>query len=390
MRILFVLHTPKDPRTAVFNHVAERAAHLASLGHEVEVLAPEDFPALRHRHPRWLPLLFPEAVARRLRRLRRRGAVPDLVVFHSYTGWVHHLLGGGRGRPPGARSITQFHGLEPLHYRALVAEAARAGEPVSMRFRLFHGLLLPRLIGVSCRRSDHVLCLNRREQDEIVRRRWAAPARVTVLRNSVAAELFIDRVESRQPRRLLFLGQWLDTKGVRYLARAFATLAAERPGLELVCLGTRMPAEVVAAGLATPVAARVMVVAEASREEVLAHLAAADLFVFPTLSEGSSLALLEAMAAGLAIVTTPVGAAPDLLVDGESVLFVRPADATAIVTAVSRLLDDAELCRRLGRAARRAAESSSWPRLRDAYTALLEEIAGEGRPLRPATATPRG
>jgi glycosyltransferase involved in cell wall biosynthesis len=99
----------------------------------------------------------------------------------------------------------------------------------------------------------------------------------------------------------------------------------------------------------------VRVVPSAGRAEVHDALRIADLFVFPTLSEGFSKALLEAMAAGLPIVTTPVGAAPDLLRHGENALLVPPADAQAISAAVTTYLRDPALASRHGGAARAAA-----------------------------------
>ena len=98
-------------------------------------------------------------------------------------------------------------------------------------------------------------------------------------------------------------------------------------------------------------------VPSAGREQIYEALRAADLFVFPTLSEGFSKALLEAMAAGLPVVATAVGAAPDILRDGHNGLMVPPADAAAIASAVTRYLRDPEMAARHGAAARVTAEA---------------------------------
>lgn len=356
MNVLFVIHTPKDPRTAVHAWTLERAAALAERGHRTEIWAPEDFPELAGSHPRWRPLRFPLAVRSRLRRQR-----PDLAVFHSFSGWAALVA-----RRPfrGMAAVTQFHGLEPLHHDAMRREMARLGRPFRLRFRLFQEIGMPLLLRAACRRSDLVACLNSAERQYLVERRWAPPERVAVVANAAPPEAFVERPAGRPPCRLLFIGQWLDGKGVRYLAAAFAELAAERPGLELACVGTRVAAEAVLAAFPTALRGRVEVVPAASRGRVAAELARADLFVFPSLAEGSSLALLEAMAAGLPIVTTPVGAAPDLLRDGETALFVPSADAGALAAAVRRLLADPALAARLGRRARE--DAGRWTRERAA------------------------
>ncbi|HEX5758310.1 MAG TPA: glycosyltransferase family 4 protein [Thermoanaerobaculia bacterium] len=379
MRVLFVIHGPKDPCTAVYAWTCARASLLEARGHRTEVLAPEDCTELAGRPPRWRPLLFPLAVARRL---RRSETLPDVAVFHSFSGWAALVARRLDPRLAGLRAITQFHGLEPLHYRAMRAERRRGGRPFRLRFRLFQEAVMPVLLRLACRRSDLVACLNRAERAALVARRWARPEKVVVVPNAAPPEAFVERRARAPLRRLLFLGQWLDGKGVRYLVEAFAALAAERPDLELACVGTRTDPQAVLAAFPADLRDRVRVVASAGRQLVAAELRAADLFVFPTLAEGSSLSLLEAMAAALPIVTTPVGAAPDLLRDGESVLFVPPADAAAIVRAVRRLLADPALAAGLGAQARGIAERHAWERLAPAWTELIEGLAAApGAPL---------
>jgi glycosyltransferase involved in cell wall biosynthesis len=83
------------------------------------------------------------------------------------------------------------------------------------------------------------------------------------------------------------------------------------------------------------------------------HLQRADVFVLPSLQEGSgSIALLEALQAGLAIVATNVDGIPEDVVDGESALLVAPGDADAMRRALARTLTDAALRAKLRRRAR--------------------------------------
>jgi glycosyltransferase involved in cell wall biosynthesis len=77
----------------------------------------------------------------------------------------------------------------------------------------------------------------------------------------------------------------------------------------------------------------------------------ADIMVAPSLYEGFGVALVEAMAARLPIVTTRVGVAADALTDGESALIIPTRHAQAIVREIERLLADSELRERLGEAA---------------------------------------
>jgi glycosyltransferase involved in cell wall biosynthesis len=85
-------------------------------------------------------------------------------------------------------------------------------------------------------------------------------------------------------------------------------------------------------------------------------LCAGDIFVLPSHQEGFSNALLEAMAANLAVIATAVGGNLDAIVDSESGLLVRPRDPSALAAALARLASDPELRRRFAEAARRRLE----------------------------------
>lgn len=85
----------------------------------------------------------------------------------------------------------------------------------------------------------------------------------------------------------------------------------------------------------------------------LDYMAASDIFVLPSLSEGMPLVVLEAMSMGLPVVSTRVGAVPDLIEDGRSGILVPPGDPDAIATAVERL-GNAPLREKLGQEARQS------------------------------------
>jgi glycosyltransferase involved in cell wall biosynthesis len=81
--------------------------------------------------------------------------------------------------------------------------------------------------------------------------------------------------------------------------------------------------------------------------DVKPYYAAADLLALPSHSEGSPYVLLEAMAAGLAIVATAVGGVPEMVEDEVSALLVPPRDPQKMAAAIARILKDEELARKL-------------------------------------------
>jgi glycosyltransferase involved in cell wall biosynthesis len=85
--------------------------------------------------------------------------------------------------------------------------------------------------------------------------------------------------------------------------------------------------------------------------ELFALFAAADVFVLPTLGECLSVALMEAAAAGLPIISTNVGALSEAALDGQSALVVRPGEPRSLRIALERIVDDDALRASLGRGA---------------------------------------
>lgn len=108
-------------------------------------------------------------------------------------------------------------------------------------------------------------------------------------------------------------------------------------------------------------------------------LAASDVFALASHWEGTPLAVMEAMAAGLPVAATAVGGVTELVSDGETGLLAAAGDMAALAGALSRLASDADLRNAMGNSARRAAESFGVDAMVAGYAALFERLAGERR-----------
>jgi len=165
------------------------------------------------------------------------------------------------------------------------------------------------------------------------------------------------------------------------LVRAFGEMCARRPEdnrLRLLLVGDgSLQAEVEA--LATSEGIRDRVWLAGSREDVVPLMSAMDVFVLPSLAEGISNTILEAMACSLPVVATRVGGNAELVVDGETGLLVPRADPQAMAEALLRYLDDDSLRSRHGKAARqRAVENFSIDGMVRNYQDVYDECrAGE-------------
>ena len=342
-KVAIVLQTPRDQQSSVLLTYQDLANELARRGHLVTIVTPDDFPASRRAAGRLTPLVYPFVVQGWM---RQHGVDCDVVVFHSYAGWRAVSTAAARGVP----AVIAFHGLEPLYHQVLREESADAGG-LSWRYRLLQEWLMPLMLRSACRNAARVTCLNSIERDELVGRGWVTEDRVDLVFHGVPPEFYLPERPARRARTLLFVGQWLPMKGVAYLREAFTEVAHRHPDVRLVCAGTLAPADAVLAGFAPVVRPRVTVIPRLARLDLVELYRQADIMIAPSLYEGFGVALVEAMAARLPIVTTRVGVAADALTDGESALIIPTRHAQAIAGEVERLLADDGLRERLGEAA---------------------------------------
>lgn len=126
-----------------------------------------------------------------------------------------------------------------------------------------------------------------------------------------------------------------------------------------------------------PLPAGVVCLGQTPRDALLREMSEADVFVFPSLFEGFALVILEAMAAGLPVITTPNTAGPDLIEHGKEGLIVPAGDPTALRAAMESLLNDPEHARAMGRAAHEKAKEYTWERYGERWGALVRELCRE-------------
>ena len=98
--------------------------------------------------------------------------------------------------------------------------------------------------------------------------------------------------------------------------------------------------------------------------------AASDIFVLPSMNEGMSNTVLEAMACGLPIITTDTGGTSELISDNGIVL--SEVSGASIADAVCRLMADNEARRTMGSKSREMAESLSWEKVAESYLSIYE------------------
>lgn len=283
---------------------------------------------------------------------------PDLVHLHGYKATILAGLLAGIGRMP---AVATFH-----------TEAKRAvGLDTYVRIET-------RVL----RRLRAVVAVSEPIRAEL-RERGVRADRIQVIPNGIedsfdpGARGNGERSTNAGPR-LLFVGRLVEGKNVDLLIQAVADLRTEFPALELEIAGDgpeRSDLEARARDLGVQDRVRFL----GFVEDV--PLSRCDCFVLPSRTEGMPISVLEAMSAGLPILTTTVGSVPSVVRDGREAMLVPPDRRDALVSGLRAILADPGLQRRLGSAARRRFELEyTAGRMAERYAEFYDRILAGGRP----------
>jgi glycosyltransferase involved in cell wall biosynthesis len=293
--------------------------------------------------------------------LRRRR---EFDVIHVHSATVSALVAAFAGRKLG----------KPVVMKVMASgqwgdfKRMRAGEHLAGA-----GRFLRRLLDV-----DRVVCLNREVEEECLEEGFRADQLFSVpngfpIEEVAAREVYPDREELD----VVFSGRLDGQKNPALLLEAAAMAKASRAAtrIRLSFLGDgglRSSLEERARALGLEERARFL----GRVADVPGHLAGADIFVLPSLSEGISNALLEAMAHGLPCIATDIPGNRDLVEDGRTGILVPPGDASALSSALLRLAGDRALRESLGRAGRRLVEDRfDLRKVAGRYAAMYRELA---------------
>lgn len=215
--------------------------------------------------------------------------------------------------------------------------------------------------------AEYVVCPSRALQALIVRAN--ALARVTLIPNGIDSAKF-SAIEPKR-NRILVVTRMFPRKGVQYFLRAFA---AVRPDYEVNIVGdgpylNRLRA--LAQELAIPI--RFWGTLDNSSAELKELYETSRIFVLPSEAENFPIVLLEAMTAGLAIITTKSTGCEEVV--GDSAVLVDAGNSVAIAERLAELVADPVLCERLGtQARRRLCELFDWPRVAEQYQRVFDSV----------------
>jgi glycosyltransferase involved in cell wall biosynthesis len=307
---------------------------------------------------------------------RWRETPPDLVHVAS-----EGLLGRSALKAAGRLGLpvtTSFH----THFHRYVRHYGFAWvEPLAIRYlRRFHG------------HGERTLVPTRQVRDQLAREGFE---HLEVVSRGVDAELFTPARRRTGLRErwgaapddpvVLTVGRLAPEKNLDLAVEAFAAMRRERPRARMVLVGDGPLRAKLAAAHPSFVLTGML-----RGEELAAHYASADVFLFPSLTETFGNVCLEAMASGLAVVAFDDGAAREHVRHGENGLLAHVARPQDFVANAARLAQDPALAGRLGAGARSAAELLGWSAVGDRLESLMLAVARQAAARRAASSPSRG
>jgi glycosyltransferase involved in cell wall biosynthesis len=377
VRIVIAIGVPRNEKAGAAGVVLNHARELAKRGHHVDCWFLEDVLTRPVRPKRLEGLFFAYKTARRI--LRHKDAY-DVVNLHAPWGCVYgcwRRLLHPRGAPP---YVMTMQGSEERFVAAMRKEHQKGrASNFAWNNRLWHRFYHQSMYDWAIRTADYGVVANR-EALIIAELKYNREAgRIRYVPNGVSQEFFTQRNYAPPwPLRLLYVGTWIDRKGIYYLAESFGFLAQGKTPVALTVAGCGSSEAEVKHSFAREARDRVNVIPLVPRREMASLYAEHDVFVFPSLVEGMPLTLLEAMASGMPVVTTTSSGMADVVEDGFNGLLVPPADSPELTSSIRRLCESADLRCRLGREAQVTMRRYTWEHIAEKveYTLMLASEQG--------------
>ena len=374
LKLCFISETVS---AGVGQHLVDAIRELSQRGHEIHLIysplrtAPECLAALMD-----CPNVSCEAVP-----MPRALGTGDICAFRAIRTYVRangpfDLIHGHSSKGGGYARLLKLYGFGPVFYSP---HAFVTLSPITAAKRIFyHGLewTLARL-------TDRIVCTSECELRH-ARGLGIARARLALICNGAASRPAPQRTSIRAklglpPDRIVagFAGRMEDQKAPQRLIAAARRLLPELPELTLLMIGEGPMRPILEAGLDDAgLNGRVIWLGSVDARQ---YMPAMDMFVLPSLYEGFPYVLLEALHAGLPIVSTPVGGSHECVTPGLNGMIVPHDLPEAMAAAIRTIATDGELRRRMGETSAARAERFSIPRMVDAMEDLYSNALGLGR-----------
>jgi len=375
MRILMISGVPGKAEAGVAGIVYNLTGELRGLGHSVDAKFFEDLLPRQKWPNRFRTVEFAKQIAEYVEGRKKEF---DIINIHAPFGFWYGARRRHLGAEAGPPYVMTMHGLEERRNYAMGREA-RKGRADYFRWknRIWQRVYHMPTYRWSFMTADQCIVTNREALLFLQLHYGLPPDRVWLIPNGVGFDFFhVRSFLGGIATRLLFVGTWIDHKGIYYLAEAFEKVLREIPEVRLTIAGCQEPEERVRRSFSPATQSALEVWPFVPRAEIPSLYAEHEIFVLPSLMEGMPLVLLEAMASGLAVITAESNGMTDLVEDAHDGLFVIPGDSDSLASAMVRLCQDSELRQRLGNAAQEKMKRFTWAQSARRHETVFQRAIG--------------
>ncbi|MBD2459704.1 glycosyltransferase family 4 protein [Oscillatoria sp. FACHB-1407] len=377
MNILLVIHEQLDPNSGAAGSTFRIGEEYRKLGHNVHYYSmdrlPKKLPSLVQR------FLFPEFVATQILQLSRKEHF-DVIDASTGDAWFWaKLLRHFHNHP--TLLVTRSHGLEHLKNLADREDARLGNLTLSWKYRFYRGSIQLWEVATSMQCADLVFLLNQQERSYAIECLNVKPERAHVFPNGIPDSFLKLPYEplsdsKTSPLKIAQVSTYIPRKGIHYSAPALNRILRRYPNVQVSFFGTAcfecQDVAQVYADFAPEVRDRIQVIPRFQHDQLPTLLRGYHIKLFPPLSEGFGKALVEAMACGLAPITTSTPGPMEIARDGHDAIVVPPRDSQAIENALERLINDRVYLEQLRCNAYSTAQHFSWQSIAQARLCAYE------------------
>jgi glycosyltransferase involved in cell wall biosynthesis len=360
MNILLTLHYYLDPNAGAASVTLSLGEAYKRMGHSVSYYSFDNLP--KKLPSQILYIIFPFYFAFHVVSLSRK---TEINVIHAssvdawFWGFVLRKLCFGKC----PTLATQSHGLEHTMHERILEDAKNGDLKLSWKYPLYNGSALLWTAGCSFKVSDFSFMLNIYDSEIVQNKIGVAPDRIKLFPNGIPNNLvglpFREQTESRS-LGVAFIGTYIPRKGIHYGIPALNTVMLKTLDLRAVILGTRFSVDEVLKDFSPEVHDRVEVIPSFDKSDLPQLLRNCHILLFPSLSEGFPLALPEAMACGLAPISSKIPGPTEIITDTVNGILVESRNQKQIEVALLQLIEDRKYLNQLRTNAYNSVQDYTW------------------------------
>lgn len=244
------------------------------------------------------------------------------------------------------------------------------------RFAFIYKILTP-IIKIIWKNSREVIANSQGLKDLALQSN--SKQKIDIIYNGINVEEFKPNISLRDKGDFIITpgaSRITSRKGLKYLIEAIYKLSKKYPQLRLKIMGDGDGEKIKLEKMTKDfnIQDRIDFLGRIPREKTFSHYQEAGVFVLPSLNEGMSNAMLEALATGLPIIATDTGGSKELIEEGKNGYMIKMKDSQDIAEKIEKLINNSELKKKMGEYSRKKALELSWKNVAEKYCQLYKKV----------------